>query len=58
VVRDGALRQPDLLGELGGRLRALAQQGDDLDSDVVRERAEPVGLRDDEDVVRLVVRLR
>ena len=57
VVRDRALREPDALGELGRRRRPLTQDGDDPEPDVVGERAQLLGLGDDEDVVRLVVRL-
>ena len=57
VVRDRALREPDVLGELGRRRRPLAQDRDDPEPDVVGERAQLLGLGDDEDVVRLVVRL-
>ena len=57
MVRDRALREPDLPGELGRRRRPLAQERDDLEPDVVGERAELLGLGDDEDVVGLVVRL-
>jgi hypothetical protein len=57
VVRDRALREADVLGELGRRRRLLTQNRDDPEPDVVGERAELLGLGDDEDVVRLVVRL-
>ena len=57
MVRDRALREPDLPGELRRRRRAFAEEGDDLEPDVVGERAELLGLGDDEDVVGLVVRL-
>ena len=57
MVRDRALREPDVLGELGRRRRPLTQDRDDPEPDVVGERAQLLGLGDDEDVVRLVVRL-
>ena len=57
MVRDRALREPDVLGELGRRRRPLTQDRDDPKPDVVRERTQLVGLGDDEDVVGLVVRL-
>ena len=57
MVRDRALREPDLPGELRRRRRALAEEGDDLEPNVVGERAELLGFGDDEDVVGLVVRL-
>jgi hypothetical protein len=58
VVRDRALCQPDVPGELGRRRRAVAQEGDDLEPHVVGERSQLLGLGDDEDVVGLVVGLR
>lgn len=57
MVRDRALREPDVLGELGRRRRPLTQDRDDPEPDVVGERAQLLGLGDDKDVVRLVVRL-
>ena len=57
VVRDRALREPDVLGELGRRGRPLTQDRDDPEPDVVGERAQLLRLGDDEDVVGLVVRL-
>ena len=56
MVGDCPLREPDLRGELGRRRGAVAQDGDDAQADVVGERAQLLGLGDDEDVVRLVVR--
>jgi hypothetical protein len=56
VVGDRAFREPDLLSELGGRVAPLAQESDDPEADVVGKRAQLLGLGDDEDVVRLVVR--
>ena len=58
MVRDRPLREPDLLGELGRRRRPLAQEGDDPEPHVVGERAQLLGLGDDEDVIGLVVGLR
>ena len=57
MVRDRALREPDVLGELGRRRRPLTQDRDDPEPDVVGEGTQLLGLGDDEDVVRLVVRL-
>ena len=54
---DRALREPDVLGELGRRRRPLTEDRDDPEPDVVGERAQLLGLGDDKDVVRLVVRL-
>ena len=58
MVGDRPLREADLLGELGRRRRAVTQDRDDPQADVVGERAQLLGLRDDEDVVGLVVRQR
>ena len=58
VVGDRPLGEADLLGELGRRRRPLAQERDDPQPDVVGERAQLLGLGDDEDVVGLVVRQR
>ena len=44
MVCDGALREPDLAGELRRRRRSLAQEGDDLEPNVVGERAQLLGL--------------
>ena len=55
---DRALREPDVLGELGRRRCPLTQDRDDPEPDVIGERAQLLGLGDDEDVVGLVVRLR
>ena len=56
VVPDGALRQPELLGELGRRERTVAQEEDDLRAEIVAERTKLLGLPHDEHVVGLVVR--
>ena len=57
MVRDRALREADVLGELGRRRRPLTEDRDDSEPDVVGKRAQLLGLGDDEDVVGLVVRL-
>ena len=40
--------EPDLAGELRRRRRSLAQKGDDLEPNVVGERAQLLGLGHDE----------
>src|SRR5437762_578585 len=56
VVADRPLRQLELLGELGRRGGALAQQDDDLRAEIVAECAQLLVLPHDEHVNRLVVR--
>lgn len=56
MMGDRPFGEADLLRELGGGGGTLAQERDDPQADVVGERAQLLGLRDDEDVVGLVVR--
>src|SRR5207248_1627549 len=56
VAADRPLRQLELLGELGRRGGALAQQDDDLRAEIVAECAQLLVLPHDEHVNRLVVR--
>jgi len=55
VVPDRPLGGGEHLGELGDARRALAQEEDDLRPDDVRERAQLLGVLDDENVVGFVV---
>jgi hypothetical protein len=50
VVPDRALRDPELARQLLGRPCAFAQQPDDSAAQVAAERAELLGIVDDEDV--------
>ena len=55
VMPDRPLRHLERGGELGRARRALAQQRDDARASVLGERAELLGILNDEDVVELVV---